>query len=112
MASNRIHRDIDPDAFLQRLVDLTNAEIRILEQRHRANSPKCKECGGGAALTHREMAFLTAVLREMRMTAFGTRKLLNERLLRRLADGDLARVQQEIANEDRKGLGLAEGDAA
>lgn len=97
--SNNITRGCDPDAVLQRVVDLTSAEVKRLEAKHREDSPQCDVCGAGGQLTKEERGFLAASLKEFRMLAFGARKLLTDRHLRKLGDPAVAALQQAIEGE-------------
>jgi hypothetical protein len=90
---------IDPDAFLQRLVDLASAEVHRLEAKHRANSDRCEECGAGGQLTKEERGFIVGVLKEVRQTTFAARKLVMGRLLSRLSEGQLEQLEQAMAGE-------------
>jgi hypothetical protein len=88
--ATRIQRGTDPDDLLQQTLDLARADIRRLEAKVAA----------GKALTPAERAGVMNTLREVRLTAFGGRRLMTDRHLRKLSEGELHALEKATEEEE------------
>lgn len=90
---------VDPDVLLQRLLDFADSETRRLKAK-RKHGAACQHCGQKPGLEPFELMFMQRYLRIVAQVAFGGRKLITEKRLRQLSEGELDRLE---ASADEKG---------
>jgi hypothetical protein len=99
MAKVKLKRNVDPDKLLQRLVDLTAAEVRRLEAVRRHRTEPCQSCGVTGDIGGEARRFMLEATRQLTAIAFGARKLVTAKLLRQLSEGQLRQLEDELGDE-------------
>lgn len=97
-------RRTDPDTALQRALDLLDEQVIRIEQKERARSPKCTQCGSGGEVTPGERDFLLKALDQFQGIAFKARTILTERMLRKLSQGQLEQAKAALVEDDGEWL--------
>jgi hypothetical protein len=90
---------VDPDDLLQRLLNYADKQVRRLQAKER-NGAACEHCGQKATIEPFEALLVQRYLRIVAQVAFGGRKLITEKKLRQLSEGELERLE---AAADEKG---------
>lgn len=90
----------NPDVLLQRVINQISRESRRLQAMQRAASQqRCASCGASSDIGEGPRRFLIEAGKFVAGVAFGARKLLTEKMLHALSEGQLERLDQQLAEE-------------
>jgi hypothetical protein len=93
---------VDPDVLLQRLLDFAERTRRRLLAKEKSAVP-CEHCGQKPGLEQWEHLLLQRNLRIVAQVAFGGRKLVTDKLLRQLSEGEIDRLDASAAAQTEGG---------
>lgn len=96
----------DPDTLLQRLMDATGTELRRIRANARLikagpGGGSCESCQRDFGMSDAERKFLIDAGKLVTAVAFGARRIIADRLLRSLSEGQLQAFERGI--EEREG---------
>ncbi len=115
---------LDPDRLLQRLIDGTGSELRRIRSNVRANAngtifdaqgdvlltnqKTCPCCKRDFGMSDAERKWMVEAGKFVASIAFGARKMLAEKLLKSLSEGQLSMFAEAMAQREREGKWMPE----